>query len=234
MKPIALSWSSGKDAAYALYLLQQSPIYQVEHLFCTLDKEKSRVSMHGVREELLDQQVNALGLPLRKILLPSELPLNVYNGIIDKELSSFKESEIETIAYGDILLENLKLYRETQLQSLQLQGLFPLWKKDTTILAKEIIESGIKAIVVAASAKHLNKSFIGRLYDAQFLVDLPEDVDPCGENGEFHTFVYDAPNFKYPVPFEIGEIVKRSYVLDDNKDEPSWDTSFWFCDLLLK
>lgn len=235
MKLTVLSWSSGKDAAYALYRMQSSPNYRIDSLFCTLDQESSRVSMHGVREELLDQQSISVGVPLQKLFLPSALSMEAYNELMAHEIRTFKERGIDAFAFGDILLEDLKQYREKQLQAVELQADFPLWKRDTAELAREIIDYGFKAIVTAVNSKCLDKSFVGRVFDEDFLADLPEGVDPCGENGEFHTFVYDGPNFSFPIPFEVGETVERSYASDsEDSQDTSWDTSFWFCDLLLK
>src|SRR5699024_6374314 len=135
---------------------------------------------------------------------------------------SIKQQGISTFAFGDILLEDLKSYRERQLNSINIQTIFPLWGKNTTNLAREIIDSGIKAVVVAISCNVLDNSFIGRVYDKKFLSDLPPGIDPCGENGEFHTFVFDGPNFRYPVKFKRGKVVKKSYN-SDSKDDTSWD-----------
>lgn len=232
MIPAVLSWSSGKDAAYALYKIQQSEEYQIRSLFCTLEETKRRVSMHGIHESLLDAQADSLGLPLQKLFLPKNLSMGDYGKIMNEELKTIKQQGISTFAFGDILLEDLKSYRERQLNSINIQTIFPLWGKNTTNLAREIIDSGIKAVVVAISCNVLDNSFIGRVYDKKFLSDLPPGIDPCGENGEFHTFVFDGPNFRYPVKFKRGKVVKKSYN-SDSKDDTSWDTSFLFQDLIL-
>lgn len=232
MKNTILSWSSGKDAAYALYKLQQSRSSAVCSLFCTLEETQRRVSMHGVHESLLDAQADSLGLPLQKLFLPKNLSMEDYGKIMNEKLKTIKQQGISTFAFGDILLEDLKSYRERQLNSINIQTIFPLWGKNTTNLAREIIDSGIKAVVVAISCNVLDNSFIGRVYDKKFLSDLPPGIDPCGENGEFHTFVFDGPNFRYPVKFKRGKVVKKSYN-SDSKDDTSWDTSFLFQDLIL-
>lgn len=232
MKDIALSWSSGKDAAYALLQLQKWDDFRVKKLFSTLDQEKERVSMHGIRESLLDAQANALGIPIRKVFLPENLSMSSYDRIIQKEYIKIKSEEVHTLAFGDILLDDLKTYREKQLKSLKMNAVFPIWKINTTDLAHKIIRSGIKAIVVTINRKVLDNSFLGRIFDLEFLADLPSNVDPCGENGEFHTFVYDAPNFRFPVEFLKGEVVKKQYHSGDKNT--SWDTSFLFQDLILK
>lgn len=229
MIPAVLSWSNGKDAAYALYRLHQSKKYKIDSLFCTLDKASGRVSMYGVHESLLDAQADSLGIPHQKLFLPKDLSMDAYGKIMTDELSVIKQRGISSFAFGDILLKDLKSYREKQLTTENIEAIFPLWGKDTAKLAEEIIDSGIKAIVVAVNCNMLDNSFIGRQYDKEFLNNLPEDVDPCGENGEFHTFVYDAPNFQYPIPFKKGTVVERKY-----NSGPSWDSSFLFQDLIIQ
>lgn len=228
MKSLVMSWSSGKDAAYALYRLSQSNNYRVTSLFTTLDAENRRISMHGIREELVEEQATSLRLPLRKMYLSPDIALTTYNEKMKEELTRFRQQNIDGFAFGDLLLEDLKAYRKAQLKTVGLEAVFPIWQQNTVQMADEIINSGIKAIVVAVSAKVLDSSFLGRIYDASFLADLPEGVDPCGEHGEFHTFVYDGPNFAYPVRFLKGEIVKKSYAGDTSE----WDTSFYFLDLI--
>lgn len=232
MKSCILSWSSGKDAAFALFKLQQSEEYQVHSLFSTLDKTKKRVSMHGICEKLLDAQSDSLNIPLQKVFLPDKLSMEDYDAIMHKELSNIKNKGISHFAFGDILLEDLKVYRENQLSKSEMKTVFPLWNKNTKKLALEIIESGFKAVVVAINRKILDDKFIGQKFDNTFLNSLPENVDPCGENGEFHTFVYDGPNFQYPVDFLKGKIVEKQYQTED--ENTSWDTSFLFQDLIPK
>src|SRR5699024_8755402 len=169
MIPAVLSWSSGKDAAYALYKIQQSEEYQIRSLFCTLEETKRRVSMHGIHESLLDAQADSLGLPLQKLFLPKNLSMEDYGKIMNEEVKTIKQHGISTFAFGDILLEDLKSYRERELNSIHIQTIFPLWGKNTTNLAREIIDSGIKAVVVAISCNVLDNSFIGRVYDKKFL-----------------------------------------------------------------
>ena len=203
MKQAYFNWSSGKDSAFALYKILEQQEYTITKLVTTLNSDVDRVSMHGLREELLVAAGNTHSI------------------------------------FGDIFLEDLKAYREEQLEKAGLKAVFPLWKRNTLELIHSFIDHGFKAITVCVNAKHLDKSFVGRLIDKQFIDDLPEDVDPCGENGEFHTFVYDGPIFKTPIDFSIGEKVLRGYEPsesdDDNcfsDDQKSWDTKFWFCDLI--
>mgnify|MGYP003109005493 FL=1 len=239
MKQTYLNWSSGKDAALAYYFLKNNSDYNVSKLVTTLNKDASRVSMHGLQESLLDVQAESMGLPLQKIYLPEETSMQVYNSKMKKATQKLISEGFTHAAFGDIFLEDLKKYREEQLQKVGLQSIFPLWKKDTSSLMKQFLKLGFKAITVCVNAKLLDKSFVGREVNEQFLNDLPDTMDPCGENGEFHTFVYDGPIFNHPISFEIGEKVLKSYSPSRNNDDDcftddtkSWDTQFWYCDLL--
>ncbi|RFN58059.1 Dph6-related ATP pyrophosphatase [Marixanthomonas ophiurae] len=241
MKQTYLNWSSGKDSVLAYYLLKNNPDYNVSKLVTTINTAVSRVSMHGLQEALLDAQAKSMGLPLQKIYLPEKTSMQLYNSKMQEATQKLKSEGFTHAAFGDIFLEDLKKYREEQLEKVGLQTIFPLWKKDTTTIMKEFLSLGFKAITVCVNAKLLDESLVGREVNEQFLTDLPDTVDPCGENGEFHTFVYDGPIFNHPVSFEIGEKVSKSYspskdndddcFTDDNK---SWDTKFWYCDLVPK
>lgn len=226
-----LSWSSGKDAAYTLHKLRQSEKYTIRSLFSTLDEKTRKISMHGIHESLLDAQAAALGIPVQKLYLPADLPEDAYAKIIKEKLLDFRKQGITSFAFGDILLDDLKSYREKQLAAANIEAVFPLWKRDTKILAREIIGSGIRAVVVTVNSAVLDAGFLGREYDGSFLTDLPAGVDPCGENGEFHTFVYDAPFFRNPVSFKKGKIFSREFH-GDSKKEKTWDTSFLFLELV--
>ena len=239
MKKTFLNWSSGKDASLSLHLLNQSEQFSVEALLCTVNKDLQRVSMHGLRESLLDKQAEAIGLPLRKVYLSQYISMEQYNKEMTIAVNKLKDDGYTHSAFGDIFLEDLRDYRVEQLQKVGLNDVFPLWKKDTTKLIRKFLNLGFKAIVVCVNAKLLDKSFAGRILDEDFLKDLPQNVDPCGENGEFHTFVFDGPIFKYPIAFERGPVVSRSYKPTQNSDDcfsddTKWDTEFWFCDLLEK
>lgn len=225
-KKAVLNWSSGKDAAMAYHLLQQSNEYKVVQLLTTVNAEQDRVVMHGVREELLDAQADRIGVPLKKIKLPPSPDHEGYSNAMQEAMNELKESEIYTSVFGDIFLEDLKEYREQQLNGVGMQGLFPLWKRDTTELVRQVEDAGIEAMIVCANAKLLGKEFLGRKLDRSLLNDLPAGVDPCGENGEFHTFVYNAPFFKSPIVVKKGTIVERTY-----KNEA--DSCFYFLDLEL-
>lgn len=239
MKKAFLNWSSGKDAAFALYLLQQEDIFSVEKLVTTVNSENDRISMHGLRRELLSRQAQNLGIPLHVIPLKGNISMSAYSGIMREEISLLKSEGFTHSIFGDIFLEDLRDYRERQMTEVDLQGVFPLWKKDTSNLIRRFLGAGFKAITVSVNAALLDRSFCGRIIDEEFLAELPEGVDPCGENGEFHTFVFDGPNFSKPVGFQKGEIVERGWKPAEKEEDncftdkkKAWDTSFWYCDLL--
>ena len=241
MNKAYLNWSSGKDSALALYYANSQNEYKVEKLLTTINKDVGRVTMHGVRKELLLEQAEKIGLPIEISELSAETSMEEYNLKMKEATDSLIADGFSHSVFGDIFLEDLKKYREEQLNSAGLKAVFPLWKKNTKELISEFIDLGFKAIVVCTNSKYLEDSFCGRIIDHDFVKELPENVDPCGENGEFHTFVFDGPIFDSPVEFEIGEKVKRSYKPaekeDDNcfqDDADSWDTEFCFCDLIPK
>lgn len=235
------NWSSGKDSSLALYKMQQDSEYEISKLITTVNSDYKRVSMHGLRIELLEQQTESLGLPLQKIEFPAQVSMEAYSNTMRTEVTQLYQDGYTHGVFGDIFLEDLRTYRDEQLAQVGIKGVYPLWKKDTKVLLQEFIDLGFKAITVCVNAKHLDEHFCGREIDASFIDDLPDTVDVCGEHGEFHTFVYDGPIFKYPIPFTIGEKVLRSYdKTDDDEDncfvadddQKSWDTAFWYCDLL--
>ena len=225
-KKTYFNWSTGKDSALALHYLLQDKNYSVNYLLTSVNAFHKRVSMHGLRTELLQKQVNAIGIPSGVIELPEHPTNEEYKELMREKVQQLKTDGFEYAAFGDIFLEDLKEYREQQLQQLNIKALFPLWKKDTKQLIHEFIDLGFKTIVVCVNADLLDKSFAGRIIDNDFMNDLPEGVDPCGENGEFHTFCFDGPIFKYPVRFSVGETVFREYQHGQLK------SGFWFCDLL--
>ncbi len=220
------NWSSGKDAALALNYLLQDPRYNVECLLTTVNAHFNRVSMHGLRIEMLEKQVKAIGLPSYRVALPESPSNGEYEKLMGQKVEELKAEGIRFAAFGDIFLEDLRDYRERQLAQVGIKTVFPLWNKDTTHLIHDFLEKGFKAIVVCVNAAVLDVSFVGRVIDTDFINDLPEGVDPCGENGEFHTFCFDAPYFKEAVGFTIGEKVYREY---NNGDTTN---GFWFCDLI--
>jgi len=196
--------------------------------------------MHGVREELLEQQAVSIGITLQKFVLPDQPTMDEYERETDQLLNQLHNENFTHSIFGDIFLEDLKKYRETQLAKVNIKALFPLWKRNTTELINEFIDLGFKTIIVCVKAELLDESFAGRIVDKDFLKDLPGNVDPCGENGEFHTFVFDGPIFTNPISFELGEKVFREYKApSDAKDQcfskaPLTPASmgFWFCDLV--
>ncbi|MCS7020081.1 MAG: ATP-binding protein [Cytophagales bacterium] len=225
MQKVFLSWSSGKDSALALHYLLKNKTYEVACLLTTVNAHFQRVSMHGLRNALLYQQIAAIGLPLETVELP-ENPDNLqYETLMGKKLQELHAKGIQQGAFGDIFLEDLKKYREKQLAALNMKPIFPLWKKDSTQLINEFLDLGFKAITVCVNASLLDQSFVGRVIDREFISELPASVDPCGENGEFHTFCFDGYYFKNLVPFAIGETVYREYV------HGGVVSGFWFCDL---
>ncbi|AZB23774.1 diphthine--ammonia ligase [Chryseobacterium bernardetii] len=234
MKPKALfNWSSGKDSALALYKILQDDEYEVKTLLTSINKEFQRISMHGVHVLLLERQASHLGIPLTKMELPKEPSMEEYQRIMNTTMNEIQAQGITHSIFGDIFLEDLRQYREKQLNTIGIQAVFPLWKQNTSDLIREFLKLGFKTIVTCVNGMYLDKSFAGRVIDQQFLDDLPKNVDPCGENGEFHTFTFDGPIFKNPVQFEIGETVKKTYPKPkSNPEDRDEEYVFWFCDLL--
>ncbi len=208
-EPIWLSWSSGKDSAYALEELRRDGRYRVEALLTTTSSAFGRVSMHGVREELLDAQARALGLPLVKVPLPYPCPNEVYEEAMARALDRARSEGVRGVAFGDLFLEDIRRYREDRLASVGLAAVFPLWGRPTRELAERMVADGLRARLCCVDPKALSRSFAGRAFDASLLADLPSAVDPCGERGEFHTFVTHAPSFRAPVEVRVGEVVER-------------------------
>lgn len=231
MQKTYFNWSTGKDSALALYHLLQDPDYSVEKLITSVNKDFDRVSMHGLRRSMMEKQLEALSIPSSTIELPENTSMEIYNQIMKDSVEELKSEGFTTAGFGDIFLEDLKQYRENQLDKVGMQTVFPLWKRDTKEIMQEFLDLGFKSIVVCCDNRNLNESFAGRIIDQDFLNDLPESVDPCGENGEFHTFCFDGPIFKQPIDFEIGEKIYREYPAPTDKDAT---IGFWFCDLIEK
>jgi len=204
-----LSWSSGKDSAWSLHVLRTRQDAEVVGLLTTINEAYSRVAMHAVRVELLEAQAKAVGLPLWKIPIPSPCSNAEYEAAMLAAIQRAKAEAIDTFAFGDLFLEEIRRYREECLRGTGISPLFPIWASPTRELVREMIDAGLRARVTCVDPKQLPASFVGREFDAQFLADLPPNVDPCGERGEFHTFAYDGPMFRYPVPVQLGEIVER-------------------------
>jgi uncharacterized protein (TIGR00290 family) len=209
-RPRALmSWSSGKDSAYALHVARSSGGVEVVGLLTTLNEAADRVAMHGVRHELLRQQAEALGLPLRVVGLPSPCSNEVYEQKMAALVEQVRAEGIEAVIFGDLFLEDIRAYRERQLNGTGLAPIFPLWGRDTRALADEMLAAGVVATLSCIDPSKLPVSFVGRRWDATLLAELPEGVDPCGEHGEFHTFVSAAPGFSRAIDVRVGETVIR-------------------------
>lgn len=209
VKKVLLSWSSGKDSAWALYLLSKRADVQVVALMTTFNCAADRVAMHAVRRSLVRNQAERVGLPLWEVELPWPCSNADYEGLMRPVCQRAIDEGIQAVAFGDLYLQEIRDYRERQLQGTGLEPLFPLWNIPTPQLANDMLSAGVRAKVTCVDPAQLDKSFAGREYDSEFIADLPAHVDPCGENGEFHTFVYDSPLFSGAIQVETGEIVER-------------------------
>ncbi len=217
MEKVVFNWSGGKDSALALH--EMKDYYEIVALLTTLTADYDRVSMHGTQRVLLEKQAESLNFPLEKVYITKNASNEEYEKKMENVLMKYLSQGVLSVAFGDIFLEDVRKYRESNLLKIGMKGIFPLWKRDTTELANKFIDSGFKAIVTCVDSKVLSKKFVGRIYNKKFLSELPSKVDPCGERGEFHTFVYDGPIFREKIRFKIGEIVLR-------------DNRFYFCDLI--
>lgn len=210
MKPkILLSWSTGKDCAWTLHVLRQSGEWHIVGLVTTVNTAFGRVSMHGVREELLERQAQAAGIPLWKVPIPYPCPNEAYESAMRELIVRARETGVTHFAFGDIFLQDVRDYRERQLAGTGITPVFPLWGIPTADLAHAMIASGLRAILTCVDPRQIPASLIGREWDEVLLKELPSSADPCGENGEYHTFCYDGPMFAYPVPVRTGEVVER-------------------------
>jgi uncharacterized protein (TIGR00290 family) len=216
--PVVFSWSAGKDSAYGLWTILQEPGYEVRALLTTLTERYDRVSMSGVREDLLDRQAERLGLPLVKVWIPPACSNDVYEQRMSQAFAQEPLRSVVKFAFADLFLEDVRAYREERLAQAKKQGVFPLWGRNTAALAREMIAAGIRATVVCVDPRVLPASFAGRDFDQGFLEDLPASVDPCGERGEFHTFVWDAPMYRQTIGCRKGGVVNRD--------------GFIFCDVI--
>lgn len=242
VKKALFNWSSGKDSALALYKILQDKEYEINCLLTSVNQQFQRISMHGVRVELLEQQAKSIGLTLEIMQIPEMPTMEVYESVVETTLAKFKKQGATHSIFGDIFLEDLRKYRETKLAEMDFEGVFPLWKIPTQDLIQEFIALGFKTIVVCVNERFLDKSFVGRIIDQEFINDLPKNVDVCGENGEFHTFTFDGPIFAKPILFEVGDIVYRKYErpkIEDSSNtacnsatSDAFDYGFWYCDLV--
>ncbi len=216
---ILLSWSGGKDSALSLREIARSGRYNVKVLLTTVTEGFDRVSMHGVRRDVLRAQASSLGLPLEEVWIPKNSSNEIYEARMKAALTRYKERGVEEVAFGDLFLRDIRAYREERLAQLGMRGIFPLWGRDTGGLAREFVEAGFRAVLCCVDPRKLSKEFCGMEFDTAFLESIPSSVDPCGENGEFHTFVYDGPIFSKRIPVSRGEVVLRD--------------GFYFADLTL-
>ena len=216
---VLFAWSGGKDSATAFYEVQKTSNYEISALLTTLTREYDRISMHGVRRTLLEQQAVCLGYPLEQVLISKNSSNEEYEAKMQEVLEKHLKSGVIAVVFGDIFLEDVRKYREANLSKIGMRAIFPIWKRNTTELAHTFVDLGFKAVITCVDSKFLDKGFVGRLFDEQFLSELPSNVDPCGENGEFHSFVYDGPIFREKVLYKLGDIVLR-------------DNRFYFCDLI--
>jgi uncharacterized protein (TIGR00290 family) len=234
-KKVTISWSGGKDSAFALYKILLSGDFDVTGLHTVINEETRRVGMHGVREELMDEQAEALGLPLTKLYLEGSENHAAYEKLMQSYYHRCTADNVDAIVFGDIFLEDLRTFRIGLLKPSGLEAIFPLWQMDTAILIDDFINSGFKTIVCAADASLITEKQVGVVIDQKFLAGLKPSVDPCGENGEFHTFVFNGPVFKKPVDFMKGEVVKKTYQyqrLNAQGEKEELESAFWFQDLL--
>lgn len=219
MENVLVSWSGGKDSAVALYEILKNQNYHVSALLTTVTEDYDRISMHGVRRILLERQVASLGFPLETVLISKNASNEEYEANMGRVLAKYKAAGTTSVVFGDIFLEDLRKYREDKLATLEMRGIFPIWKRDTPELAHSLPALGFKAITTCVDTTLLGKQFVGRVIDERFLSELPPGVDACGENGEYHSFVYAGPIFKEPVSFTLGETVLR-------------ENRFYYCDLI--
>lgn len=216
---VCVGWSGGKDSVLALYEILKTDKYEVLKLLTTLTKDYDRISMHGVRRELLEQQVRSLGFSLEEMFISKSTSNEDYENGLLKILIRLQATQVFSMVFGDIFLEEVKSYREQMLSKIKMDCVFPLWKRDTCELAHTFINNGFKAVITCVDSNVLGKEFAGRIFDEQFLSDIPSSIDPCGENGEFHSFVFDGPIFHEKISFTKGEIVLR-------------ENRFHYCDLI--
>jgi uncharacterized protein (TIGR00290 family) len=216
---VLFCWSGGKDSALALHRLMQDDRYDVVALLSTYNEYYQRVSMHGVRLELSERQADSIGLPLDKVFVSERSSNEEYSLKMAERMLAYKERGVTTVAFGDIFLEDLRQWREENLAQLGMSAIFPLWKNDTSKLVREFIDLGFRSRICCINDAYLDESAVGRDIDIAFIESLPAHVDPCGENGEFHTFAYAGPIFREPLHIETGERIHRE--------------GFWFCDLFI-
>jgi uncharacterized protein (TIGR00290 family) len=236
-KKVTISWSGGKDSAFALYKILLTGNYEVTGLHTVINTGTKRVGMHGIREELMEKQAAAIGLPLTKLYLESSETHAAYETLMRTYYQQCADEGIESVVFGDIFLEDLKEFRLGLLKSSGLEGIFPLWQRPTKTLIRDFIHTGFRTVICAANAQLFREEEVGEIIDQKFLSSLKDEIDPCGENGEFHTFVFDGPLFKQPVNFLKGERTKKVYVyqkVNESGETEPVESAFWFQDLLCR
>jgi uncharacterized protein (TIGR00290 family) len=216
---VLVCWSGGKESALALHKLQETGNCEIAALLTTVTEDYDRISMHGVRRSLLERQAQSSGLPLEKVFISINASSEEYESKMRAVLEKYLKAGVSSVVFGDIFLEDVRKYREEKLSKIGMKAIFPMWQSDTTELAHRFIDSGFKAVITCVDSNVLDRKFVGRTFDEQFLSELPSTVDPCGENGEFHSFVYDGPIFRERVSHTIGEVVLR-------------EKRFYYCDLI--
>lgn len=204
-----VSWSSGKDSAWALHVLRGKGEVEIVGLLTTINRDAGRVAMHAVRESLLEAQAAAAGVPLVKVYIPSPCANEEYERVMGEAMAEARSVGVTRVAFGDLFLEDVRQYRETKLAGTGIEPLFPLWGLETAELARTMVGAGLRAYLTCVDPKQLSPRFAGRIYDADLLAELPQGVDPCGERGEFHTFACAGPMFAAPIPVSVGEVVER-------------------------
>ncbi len=217
-KKVLLCWSGGKDSALALWAILEGGQFEVATLLTTINSEYDRVSMHGVRAELIEMQGRSLALPLERVAIPNDASNETYESRMRQTLEKHRREGVRGAVFGDVFLQDVRTHREERLAEVEMEAIFPLWGKDTGVLARDFIRLGFRGILTCVDSQMLDGRFAGREFDEQLLAELPANVDPCGENGEFHTFVYAGPLFREPIPQRRGEVVVR-------------DSRFHFCDV---
>lgn len=216
---VIMSWSGGKDSTFALCEIRKNKDYEVTALLTTVSSDYDRISMHGVRRALLEKQADSIGIPLDIVFLQKNITSKEYGIKMEEALKKHVAAGVSGVVFGDIFLEDLKKYREEKLLKIQMKGIFPIWKRNTDELANSFIDLGFRSVITSVDSNSLDKKFISREFDREFLSELPSGIDPCGENGEFHSFVYDGPLFKKKMSFTKGETVSR-------------ENRFYYCDLV--
>lgn len=216
---VIFSWSGGKESALALHKLQKSKNYEVGALLTIVTQDYDRISMHGVRRSLLERQAQSLGIPLEKVFISKNTSNEEYGSKMRKVLAKYMRAGVSSVVFGDVLLEGVRKYREENLSKIGMKAIFPMWKTDTAELGHRFIDLGFRAVITCVDSGVLDKKFVGRYFDKQFLSELPSAVDPCGEHGEFHCFVYDGPIFRERILHTMGEVVLR-------------ENRFYYCDLI--